>query len=150
MTRQKPSNGSGSNGEWVDDELYRVVLAGVKSVTGKWGPQLELEWEGKQGAKVRSWVGKKVNPRSDGSPSTLVQLLNAIAERDKADELWFDPDTLEWGYDLDGDDSTPAFAKLREGLVVQIRGENVPSSKDLERTFYKITGYKSPTKAQRK
>ena len=149
MARTRPS--TATSGDWEDDELYRGVLVSAKIEKSK-NPQypddqLKVEWEGRQGAKVTDYLGIKLGIGANG-PSKLRQLLNGIAEKDKLDEVWFDADTLEWGYDLDGDDSTPAFAQLRPGLVVQFRGENKPSSKG-EGTYYKITGYKGPGKVKK-
>lgn len=146
MTRTKPSNGSGPDLE--DDELYRGVLVRAKKIRSKiegYADQIEVEWELKQGAKLRDWPSVAVGMQRDGTIAKLRQMLNALGERDKGEELWFDADTLEWGYDLDGDDTTPAYAKLTPGMVVMFRGENVlkPTADNPKRSVYKITSYRS-------
>jgi hypothetical protein len=150
MTRLTPTSG-GYDGE--DDELYTGVLVSAKIEKSKNAQypddQLHVVWEARAGAKADDYLSLKLgNNASTGAPSKLRQMLNALAEHDKADELWFDPDTLEWGYDLDGEDETPAYAKLTPGMTAQFKGENRPS-KNGSGTFYKITGYRAP-KAKRK
>ncbi len=130
--------------ELEDDEIYRGVLVYAKRVKSKkegWSDQIEVEWELRQGAKLRDWMAIYVGLRKDGSVAKLQQMLNALGEKGKGEELWFDADTLEWGYDLDGDDSTPAFAKLAPGLVVSFVGENRPDKNKVMR--YRITAYRA-------
>ncbi len=149
MTRQTAPSG-GYDGE--DDELYTGVLVSAKIEKSK-NPaypddQLHVVWEAKQGAKVSDYLSLKLgNNASTGAPSKLRQMLNALGEREKGEELWFDSDTLEWGYDLDGDDTTPAYAVLTPGMTAQFKGENRPGKDG--GNFYKITGYRAP-KAKKK
>jgi hypothetical protein len=146
MARLKP--GTGDSLALDDDQTYQGVLISAKVAPSKvegWKPQLEVEWELRQGAKLRDWIGLGLTlPNSQ--PTKLRLLLNALGEKPKDEELWFDPDTLEWGYDLDGDDSTPAYAALRPGLVVMFKGENRANPKG--GSYYRITGYRSPTKVK--
>ncbi len=144
MTRLTPS--VGFDGE--DDELYTGVLVSAELVTSKlhpdWLQQLQVEWEARQGATLRDWLPQK--PSSNGNGLRLVNMLNALGEKEKDTELWFDPDTLEWGYDLDGDDSTPAYAVLTPGMALQFKGESVKKN---GASRYRITGYRAP-KAKKK
>jgi hypothetical protein len=111
-----------------DEEPYLGVLAGVKNVKSKkegWSDQLEIDFELRQGGKLRDWMGYGLTTK-DKKPSRLRQLLNAIAEKPKATDCWFDADTLEWGYDL-LNDKDPAYSRLSAcvGMVVEFRGEIV-------------------------
>jgi hypothetical protein len=128
-----------------DDQLYQGVLLTAKfskSNKPEYPDQVLIEWELRQGVKLRDYIGLSLGLQAaTKKPSKLRQLLNALAEKPADDELWFDADTMEWGYDLDGDDSTPAYAALTPGMVVQFKGENRKTDKG---TFYKVTGYKAP------
>ncbi len=130
-----------------DDELYQGVLvsaAFVKSKKPDYPDQILCKWELRQGAVLFDYVGISLGiTAGTKQPSRLRQLLNALAEKDKSAELWFDPATLEWGYDLDGDDSTPAYAVLTPGMLVMFKGENRKGNDGVTR--YKVTGYKQPT-----
>jgi hypothetical protein len=142
MTRTTAAADAGFQGE--DDELYYGVLVYAKFVKSKidgYADQIEVEWELRQGAKVRDWPSVAVGQRSDGTIAKLRQMLNALAEKAKDAELWFDADTLEWGYDLDGDDTTPAYAKLTPGMVVSFKGEMRKDKQGVMR--YRVTGYKA-------
>ncbi len=136
MTRQTSEQGP----ELVDDEPYIGVLLSAKVVPSKqegWAPQIEVDFELRQGGKQRDWVPTYLNTKAKG-PSTLRQLLNAIAQRPKDDELWFDPETLEWGYDLEDDSSAPFLALHKAvGMAVQFRGEKPAKDKR-----YRITSYR--------
>ena len=141
MTRVKPSDNPPIDLE--DDEWYRAVLVSAKRAPSKkegYKDQIEVEWEGRQGLKLRDWIAIAVGQTKDGTPSRLRQLLNALAEKPRAEELWFDPDSLEWGYDLEGDDSTRPEAKITEGMVVLFTG----STREINgKDRYRISGYKS-------
>ncbi len=147
MSRTKPA-AAPVDLDLEDDEVYRGVLVSAEKVKSrfedalgkpKW--QIKSVWELRQGAKLTDWCDITVSMGPGNVPSKLRQMLNALGEKGKGEELWFDTDTLEWGYDLDGDDSTPAFANLRPGLVVSFIGENREDSKGVKR--YKITGYRA-------
>jgi hypothetical protein len=145
VARTKPTTTVGFQGE--DDEWYTAVLLSAKKAKSKiegYSEQIEVDWETKQGGKMRDWLAIFVGVKKNGQVAILRQLLNALAEKGKDEELWFDADTLEWGYDLDGDDTTPAFAVLTPGMALQFKGENVlkPTAADPKRHVYKITGYK--------
>jgi hypothetical protein len=136
MTRTTSEQGP----ELVDDEPYAGVLLSAKVVPSKqegWAPQIELDFELRQGGKLRDWVPTYLNVKG-GAPSKLRQLLNAIAGESKDEACWFDPDTLEWGYDLE-DDSSPPFLALHKavGMAVQFRGEKPAKDKR-----YRITSYR--------
>ncbi len=151
MTRTKPTSSAGFEGE--DDEFYTGVLVSAKRIKSKiagYDDQIEVTWETKQGGSVRDWLAIFVGTKKNGTVALLAQLLNALAGKGKEEELWFDGDTLEWGYDLDGDDTSPPFAALTAeggmiGKPVQFKGENVlkPTATDPKRHVYKITSYKA-------
>lgn len=127
-----------------DDQQYVGVLVSAKVVKSKiegWQPQLEVDWELRQGAKLRDWLGLGLT-LPNKQPTKMRELLNAIAEKPKGEDLWWDADTLEWGYDVDGVDTTPAYAKLTPGMTVSFVGENRKDKAGVKR--YKVTGYRSP------
>ena len=127
-----------------DDEFYLGALKpGFKIEKSKvegWDPQLMVEWELKQGATIRDYISLRLGTATNGKPAKLRQLLNALAEKPKDAELWFDSDTLEWGYDMAPE--APAWGVLTEGLAVQFRGALRPAGKDGIRR-YRIDGYRS-------
>lgn len=134
-----------------DDELYTGVLVSAKfakSTKDGYADQVEVQWELRQGGMLKDWPSVSLGTTTNGTPSRLRQLLNALVEKPKDEELWFDPDTLEWGYDLDGEDTTPAYAVLKPGLVVSFKGENRKNAKGELR--YKITGYRAPANGKLK
>lgn len=138
-----------------DDKLYVGTLHSKPKIEKSTNPQypddrLVVDWAlNMDGGTVRDWLSLKLGVNAtNGQPSKLRSMLNAIAEKPKDAELWFDPETLEWGYDLDGDDTTPAYAKLTPGLQVTFKGENRKKSNGGSR--YAITGYKTPAKRQPK
>lgn len=129
-----------------DDEVYQGLLDSVEfKPTKKEGypDQLLVKWELRQGIVLWDYVGISVGQRRDGTVSKLRQMLNALGEKPKQTELWFDPEKMEWGYDLDGDDSTPAYARLTRGMLVMFKGENRKGNDGQMR--YRVTGYKAPT-----
>jgi hypothetical protein len=147
MARQTASS-DGNPNKLEEDVIYVGVLvtaAKVKSKSAQYPEdQIQIDWEMRQGAKQRDWLSLKLGMnKSTGQPSKLRQLLNALAEKPKDAELWFDADTLEWGYDLEGDDETPAYAVLTPGMVVSFKGE-------LREGKYKVTRYAAPAKAKAK
>ncbi len=149
MTRTTTTKAPPPPDDVEDDEYYRGVLISAKKVksTNPQYPddQIEVVWEGRQGWKPKDWIAIRLGVNaSTGSPSRLRQLLNAAAEKPKDTELWFDAETLEWGYDLDGDDSTPAFAKLEPGKIVIMFKGDVRDGKAGK--IYKFTGYKQAKK----
>ena len=114
------------------------MLLSAKVVPSKkegWAPQVEIDFELRQGGKQRDWLGFGLTDKSN-RPTKTRQLLNAIAEMPKATHCWFDADTLEWGYDL-ATGSAP-YSKLSAcaGMVVEFRGEIVNDR-------YRITGYRT-------
>jgi len=124
--------------ELKEDEPYLAVLASAKVVPSKkegWADQVELDWELRQGGKLRDWVGYSLTAK-DKKPTKMRQLLNAIAEKPKGTDCWFDSETLEWGYDLE--DGSPAYAALNAcvGMVVEFRGEIVNDR-------YRVTSYRT-------
>jgi hypothetical protein len=132
-----------------DDQLYRAVLVRFSIAKSK-NPaypddRLEVELEGKQGLKMRDWIGLKLGERSDGSVSKLRQLLNALAEKPKDAEVWFDPSSFEWGYDMR--EGSAAYATLTPGMVLNFKGEN---QKKGDKTYYRITGYRAASNNKRK
>ena len=146
MTRQTASESKPLPFE--DDEYYKATLKAFKIEASKNPkyPDDQLKVELMHGEhSFGDYLGLKLGMRSDGSIAKLRQLLNALAERPKDEELWFDPDTLEWGYDL-ADDSTPAHAKLTVGMAVMFKGERRQSN---GKSFYRVTGYKSAAKAKK-
>ncbi len=147
MSRITPaSDGNPNNLE--EDVAYQGVLVSAKVAKSK-NPQypddqIEVDWELRQGVKQRDWLPIKVGIQAaTKQPSKLRQLLNACAEKPKDAELWFDADTLEWGYDLEGADDTPAYAKLTAGMLVNFKGE-------LRDSRYKITRYSAMSNGQAK
>jgi hypothetical protein len=127
-----------------DDSVYQgVLLTAKKAPSNKEGypDQVVIEWELRQGAILKDYIGLSLGLTAAKQPSKLRQLLNALAEKPKDAEVWFDVDTLEWGYDMNGEDSTPAYARLTPGMAVMFKGENRKTDKG---TFYKVTGYKAP------
>jgi hypothetical protein len=147
MTRTTSAS-DGNPNHLEEDVLYPGVLVSAKRVKSK-NPaypndQIEVDWEMRQGAKQRDWLGISVRiVKATGQPTKLRQLLNALAEKSKEDELWFDADTLEWGYDMDGDDTTPAYAVLTPGMTLTFKGDIVDGR-------YKITGYKAAANGKKK
>lgn len=142
MTRLGPPAG-GSLGLEDDSTYQGVLVTAKKAKSNKEGypDQVVIEWELRQGAILKDYIGLSLGLGPTKQPSKLRQLLNALAEKPKDEEVWFDVDTLEWGYDMNGEDSTPAYAVLRPGMLVMFKGEN---RKTATGTFYKITGYKAP------
>ena len=150
MTRTKGPNRTDLGLE--DDHPYRGILH--KPAEGwlqlgdpKYGDakRLVVEWEISNGKTVRDWMSQSVGMTAANKPSKLRQLLNALAENPTDAELWWDPDSLEWGYDLERDDS-PAYAQLAEGMAVVFKGENRKNQKG--QPTYRITGYKSAAKSK--
>jgi hypothetical protein len=147
MTRITPAT-DGNPNNMEEDSLYQGVLSSAKKVKSKNAQypedQIEVDWELRQGVKQRDWLSLRLGIQAaTKQPSKLRQLLNALAEKPKDAELWFDADTLEWGYDLDGDDETPAYAKLTAGMLVNFKGE-------LRDNRYKITRYAAVSNGQTK
>ena len=146
MARLTASADGNPNG-LEEDAVYRGVLVTAKKVKSK-NPQypedqIEVDWELNQGVTQRDWLAIRLGvSQSTKLPSKLRQMLNACAERPKDVELWFDPDTLEWGYDVDADDSGP-YANLTPGMVVNFKGE-------LRDDKYKITRYVAAGNGQAK
>ena len=140
MTRQTASP---AGPQLNDDEYYVGVLKVAKVEPSKikgWDPQLMVEWELSQGATLRDYIAIRLGIGKDGKPSKLRQLLNVLAEKPKDAELWFDDESLEWGYDMAA--GAAAFAVLHEGLAVQFRGAmRPPDGKGVRR--YKIDGYRA-------
>lgn len=124
-----------------EDEPYLAVLVAAKVVPSKkegWAPQIEIDWELRQGGKLRDWVGFGLTSK-DKKPTKMRMLLNALAEKPKATDCWFDPDTLEWGYDME-EDSRPEASLIKcVGLVVEFRGEIVNER-------YRVTSYRTAPK----
>ena len=133
-----------------EDKPYKGTLR--KAADGPWiqttkdgqyagQQQLVVDWElNLDAGRVRDWVGIKLGDNvSTGKPSKLRQMLNALAEKPADTEVWFDADTLEWGYDVDDPKSAP-YAKLTEGMEVMFKGEYRKNKAGRRR--YAITGYK--------
>ena len=134
-----------------DDEPYIGVLVSAKVVPSKtegWADQLEVDFELRQGGAQRDWLPLNLTTKA-GTPSKLRQLLNAIAEQPKDTACWWDPDTLEWGYDVDTADSA-AYAQVNKcvGMMVQFRGENRKNKVGVMR--YNIAAYKMAPGTNRK
>ena len=143
MTRQTSSGEPDLGLE--DEEPYIGVILSAKVVPPTklhpdWSPSVEVDFELRQGGKLRDWVPTYLNVKG-GGPSKLRQLCNAIAGEPKDAEMWFDPDTLEWGYDLDSETSAAYLTLIKAvGLPVQFRGET-PKDKR-----YRITSYRKAPK----
>ena len=125
-----------------EDEPYFAIIQIAKVVPSKkegWAPQVEVDLELRQGGKLRYWIGFGLTSK-DKKPTKMRQLLNAIAEKPKATDCWFDPDTLEWGYDLE--EGSAPYANLIKcvGLVVEFRGEIVNER-------YRVTSYRTAPKS---
>jgi hypothetical protein len=140
MTRTT-SQGGGFKGE--DDKLYAASIKSaviVKSDNPKYpDDQLKLTLLNGGSDEVVDYLSIKLGIRADGSVSKLRQLLNALAEKERDAEVWFDKDTLEWGYDMR--EGTAAYGALTlPGLAVSFKGENRKNAKG---SYYKITGYRS-------
>ena len=103
--------------------------------------RLTIDWElNLDAGRVRDWVAIKLGDNvSTGKPSKLRQMLNALAEKPPETEVWFDDETLEWGYNMD-DPKSAAYARLTEGMEVMFKGEYRKNQKGGRR--YAITGYK--------
>lgn len=136
-----------------DDRPYRASLRKPKEgwlqeSNGKYGKRMQLvvEWDlGRgDGIPLRDWIGLTLNPTAAGIRSKLHRLLNALAEKPADTEVWWDPDTLEWGYDLA--DGTPAYAKLTEGMTIILKGEN--GKNDKGQALFRVTGYRPAAKAK--
>lgn len=148
MARTTAASDGNPNG-LEEDVPYSGVLLSAKVAKSKkegYPDQIEVDWELKQGAKQRDWLGISLGiSKATGLPSKLRQALNAMAEHAKDADLWFDPETLEWGYDMEKNDS-PAYAKLAPGMAVAFKGLIVDGR-------YKITRYSAldgGSKRQRK
>jgi hypothetical protein len=149
MTRTVAS----SNVDLEDDKPYRAILHKPtgEGITRGWysvstnpqypGERLVIDWElhDVRDVRIRDWISIKLgaNP-STGKPAKLAQLLNALAERPADTALWFDPETHEWGYEMDP--GTPAYARLASGFEVMLKGEMRKLPKG--GSAFRVTGYK--------
>lgn len=126
-----------------DDEFYTGVLASAKFEKSKkpeYPDQIVVEWELRGGVKLRDYIGISLGLQAaTKQPSKLRQLLNALGEQPKDGEVWFDPESLEWGHDMEP--GSPAYGKLAAGMAVQFKGEKRKGNDGQER--YKVTGYRS-------
>lgn len=127
-----------------DDEPYVGLLVSAefkKSNKADYPDQVLVKWELRQGGILWDYIGISLGLQAaTKQPSKLRQLLNALAERPKDAEVWFDGGTLEWGYDL-GSAVSPAYAVLTPGMAVTFKGEKRKSGDGTMR--YKVTGYKT-------
>lgn len=152
MTRQK-GGGVPVDLGLEDDVNYRGSLRKPKEGwlqkgDPKYGDALrlvvDLDIGRKDGRTVRDWMSQSVQAQPNGKPAKMRQLLNGLAERPAETELWWDAETLEWGYDMKP--NSPAYAHLAEGMTVLFKGENRPNGKG--QSSYRITGYKAVAKAK--
>ena len=142
MSRTTASTGGGVELNLEDDAPYLGVLvsAAIEKSKNPAYPddRLKVVWEAKQGATVFDWLSIKLGEMPGGGYAKLRQLLNALAEKPKDAEVWFDAATLEWGYDMAA--GSPAFAVLTPGMAVTFRGENGKNAKGDK--VYRIKSYR--------
>lgn len=131
-----------------DDEFYPAVLMKPEKgwiqtsnhpTYGK-EPQVVVRWKVKDGT-LTDYLSIRLGQKHDGTIAKLRQLVNALSERPKEAEVWFDPELAEWGYDMG--EGTPPFASLELmiGHSVLLRGENRKNGGG--NSVFKIAAYKS-------
>lgn len=134
MSRVTPDSTPGP--DLKDFEPYGVTLASLPTIGAggaEWGskPRAELTWrlDGNEDPDdtLKDWAGITLKPTTDGAPSKLSELLNALAGKPATTKVaWFDDVTFEWGYETDG----AAFSRLCEGLPATIRGKKKLNKKN--------------------
>jgi len=128
------------------DEFYEVTLKALATSTGsaQYGGELQLQvdWEYEDASEVRDWISLRLGKQQNGTVAKLRQLLNSIAGKPYDTEIaWFDSDTMEWGYEKDGD----AFDKLTEGRSCLARG--IRGTKEDGQPTFKVDAYRPLKKA---
>jgi hypothetical protein len=153
MARITPSSGSTLDLTALDDdEPYRGILRKPKdgwfsegdlqySKTGVPERRLTVDWEIENGETIRDWIGLRLGINNkNGQVSKLRMLLNALSEKPRDTWLWFDPETLEWGYD---EAQKVADNKLIEGMEVVFRGVK-GKKQDGKTDKYTVQKYQAP------
>lgn len=102
------------------------------------GSMLVITWETADDSRLwlRDHAAVKLGCRPDGDRAKMVQLINALGGRQPHEEVkWFDDETLEYSLDGTGE------ALLEPGSSVHVLGKHVPSTRDADRTFFRIVAY---------
>lgn len=131
MARITPSSGSTIDLTTLeDDEPIHGILKKPKDGwftqgSAEYGGEdrLTIDWELEDGETIRDWVSLRLGKSTKtGQVSKLRMLLNALGEKPRDSWVWFNNETLEWGYDEQDIAMKNPYAKVTEGLEVIFRG----------------------------
>ena len=130
-------------GGLAEFELFAVVLKDEPHVTPNpydaERPQLAMIWVTEDGTDtwIWEWATLTLNPRPDGAPSRLHEILTAAAGRPASDEVeWFDPASMRFSFD-----GAAVAGALSAGTRVLVRGRFVTGTDG--RTHYRILSHES-------